>query len=227
MKINIPDIRQLTKDLLVRWLDNKEYLDDNAKRILYTIGCENQSNMSKLYDINRALISKQLIENETYRLMLAEDEDTCELTFRDEAVRIDRNCFKKTIAGMIDILEEILPMGSVVDLKKEYLGEKFKTEEIGNIRIVITQRFTYIKGDTAYFPYVGVVYPVGMVSDARTVQFTSSLINNVVFKGFSDIMEEAYVYAIKEELILRKGMHSRGFLLKDTDISYNEVNMSK
>jgi hypothetical protein len=128
---------------------------------------------------------------------------------------------------MIDILEEILPIGSVVDLNKEYLGERFRTKEVLNIRMVITQRFTYKKGDTAYFPYVGVVYPVGMLSDTRAAQFTSTLISNVVFKGFSDVVEEAYVYAMKEELILRKGMHSWGFLLKDTDISNNEVNVSK
>ena len=118
---------------------------------------------------------------------------------------------KEIVAGMIDILETILPLGTVVDLKKEFLQKNIQISDIQNIRIIITHRFLYQENDKAYFPYAGVVYPVGMFDGNKLINFTPAMIDTVVHKGYSDAQEEAYVYMMKQELILEEGMHSYGF----------------
>ncbi|NLD47072.1 MAG: hypothetical protein GX660_07715, partial [Clostridiaceae bacterium] len=55
----IVDFKQLSSELLARWIKERKYLREETKRILFDIGCECSGEISVLYDINKAIVSKQ------------------------------------------------------------------------------------------------------------------------------------------------------------------------
>ena len=84
---------------------------------------------------------------------------------------------KTVFTGIIDIMEHVLPLGSVVDLKKDFLKNVIgNTDKVENFRVVITDRFFYQKGDRLYFPYAGVLYPIGAFQKQERLNFTSAVI---------------------------------------------------
>lgn len=127
-------------------------------------------------------------------------------------------CFKtkeirKLLEDMIGMFEEILPIGSVVDLKKETLSENMDVSEIKQFRAAIVKRFIG-SGEGCYYPYGAVVYPVGTAGTGRLISFTPALIENLVFTGYRDEVEEYFIYRMKQELIIRQGRKSAGFATK-------------
>jgi hypothetical protein len=120
------------------------------------------------------------------------------------------------LAILIDVMDDILPLGSVVDLKKEHLKKMKNIEKIENVRIVITHRFLLHSKNRFYFPYAGVIYPLGSMGEERTLHFTSSFIERVVHRGYSDEQEKAFVLMMKQDLLCRQKMQSFGFAPKDT-----------
>lgn len=206
------DFEKMPKDLLLRWMDNKEFLSNKDKGILFKLGCECLNDIGTLYSINKALVKiQESFTDEDKNIELKIEDDKCILVFDNEKIELEIVRLREVIIGMIDILEKILPLGTVVDLKKKYLSKHIRVNDVENIRIVITHRFLYHEDDTTYFPYAGVVYPIGMFDKMEIIHFTPALIEKIVHTGFSDIQDEAYVYMMKEELILEKGMHSYGF----------------
>ena len=206
------NISQLTKELLMQWLDKKDFLSGKDKSTLFEIGCNCLSNVDTLYNLNKAVIKRQdTLTEEDGELILKAEEGRNTLIYGDKKIEFTELQLREILAGMIDILEKILPLGTVVDLKKKYLQKHISVDSIQNIRLVITHRFLYREEDTVYFPYAGVVYPLGMLVDNKVIHFTPSLIEKVVHTGYSDGQDEAYIYMMKQELILEKGMHSYGF----------------
>jgi hypothetical protein len=66
--------------------------------------------------------------------------------------------------------------------------------------------------DTKVFcPYGGIVYPIGMPEGKQMFYFTPSLIPDVVYEGYRDEMEDAFVYSMKEILLLDEHYHSVAF----------------
>lgn len=121
---------------------------------------------------------------------------------------------KEELAGlvidMIDIFEEILPLGSVVDLNKEFLQQTMPLDKVDKVRMVIHKRFFGI-GENGYYPYAAVVYPIGMAGEGRSFCFSSALITRVVHRGYADELEDAFVYQIKHQLIIEQKRKSMGF----------------
>ncbi len=204
--------QQMTKEILMQWLDKKKFLSSKHKSKLFEIGCDCLDDVSTLYNINKAIVEKQkILTVEDAELIFKIEDNVYTLIYQDEKLEFKESELKEVITAMIDILETIYPLGTVIDLKKEYLNKHINANEIDNIRIVITHRFLYSEGDKAYFPYAGVTYPVGMFDRNQVINFTNALIEKVVQKGYSDMQEEAYVYLMKRELILHNEMHSFGF----------------
>lgn len=77
---------------------------------------------------------------------------------------------------------KLLPLGSVV-----YLNE-------GNKKLLIIARGLIVKNGNGhiFFDYGGVPYPEGLVDD-QMAYFQSEGISKVVFKGFSDLDDEATI----------------------------------
>ncbi|RDU22254.1 DUF4176 domain-containing protein [Anaerosacchariphilus polymeriproducens] len=130
------------------------------------------------------------------------------LTFSDKELRIEQDKLRKLVRDMKDLKEEILPVGSVVDLKKDKFQNFPGIEKVDKIRVNIIHRFLLNEGSDTYFTYAGVIYPIGAFGGKDCIQFTGELISKVVFKGFSDQEEEAFVYLIKRGLLLEQNRNS-------------------
>lgn len=117
---------------------------------------------------------------------------------------------KSLLADMIMLFEEILPLGTVVDLKKEELSKTIDLSKVEHFRVIITKRFLGA-GKGCYYPYGAVVYPIGMSGTGKVISFTSPLIEEVVFTGYQDEVEEAYEYQMKYRLIIEEKRKSIGF----------------
>lgn len=83
-----------------------------------------------------------------------------------------------------------------------------------------TGRFTASHDKKTYFPYVGVVYPTGILKKDQFIYFTSALIGSVVQEGYRDEAEETYVLLMKKEMLLENQAVSFGFLGKEKAAEY-------
>jgi len=117
----------------------------------------------------------------------------------------------------------MLPLGSVVDLKKSAYAKTPRINEIDELRMVIAYRFLGREEDSHYFPYAGVVYPTGMLGQKEVLYFTRPLIENVVREGYHDEKEDAYVYLMKQELVVEKGKNSFGYAKPEEIESFNKM----
>lgn len=117
---------------------------------------------------------------------------------------------KALLADMIMLFEEILPLGTVVDLKKDALAKTMDVSKVQQFRVIVTKRFIGA-GEGCYYPYGAVVYPIGVAGTGKVITFTAPLIEKVVFTGYSDDVEEAFVYQMKYHLIIEQRRKSAGF----------------
>ena len=138
-----------------------------------------------------------------------------EYRFPDSELLFGKREFLCFLSIIIDSFEEILPLGTVVDLKKEHLRNKLPVDKIENVRIIITHRFLHNPKERFYFPYAGVVYPLGSMGEERTLHFTSPFIETVVHKGYSDEQETAFVLMMKHELLCNRRLRSYSFATKE------------
>ena len=127
--------------------------------------------------------------------------------------KVKKDGLQKVLAHVIDIMEPIHPLGTVVTLQKQYLEKIFNTSKIEEVRVVIVQRFITIE-DT-YFTYAGVVYPVGNLGHKEYINFTSDLIESVIQTGYTDIQEETFVFMVKKELLIDGQLVSIGYATEE------------
>ena len=124
-----------------------------------------------------------------------------------------------------DIYIPVLPLGSVVCIRKDVLPQSAQAVSGGDmgsqatpekdIRLIITERFTVLPGTKLFFPYGGVLYPFGALAQNQTLQFGPQLIKETVFVGHYDADEKLFAERMREELLLRKGLHSMAFAIKE------------
>lgn len=143
---------------------------------------------------------------EEERVILKAQQIESTLTFKD---------FKLFLVNLIDLFEPIYPLGTVVSLKKEYLNNIFRESEIKEVYFVITHRFISNESTNVYFQYAGVPFPIGNLGMKEFFNFTSPLIDEVIYSGYSNNQEVAFVYMMKRELILEKEYKSIGFASKE------------
>lgn len=144
------------------------------------------------------------------------------LRYQGEEWFFEREELKSFLEYLISIFEEVLPLGSVVDLKKEFLEETIPLEDVEQVRVVIVQRYVGESPEGFYYPYAGTLYPIGIPGSRKLIEFTPSLIEKVVRHGYSDEQEDVYVYLMKRELMLERGLHSMGFADKKEREAYRE-----
>lgn len=169
-----------------------------------------------LYEILGALKSEYIVlQDQKNDIRFKKEENTCELSVDNEQIKLNITDMKKLMISLITIMEDILPLGSIVDLKKEYFSNETLRNKVENIRMVITHRFLSKEGTNVYFPYAGVVYPTGMLGREEVLYFTPTLIETVVHKGYEDIQEIVYVSQMKREYIIENKMISCGFANKE------------
>ena len=160
--------------------------------------------------------------DERLELEYEKDGEDYFLRYQGEEWLFEREELKDFLEYLISIFEEVLPLGSVVDLKKEFLEETIPLKDVERVRVVIVQRYVGESPEGFYYPYAGTLYPTGIPGSRRLIEFTPSLIENVVRHSYSDEQEDAYVYLMKRELMLERKLHSMGFADKKEREVYME-----
>lgn len=174
------------------WLEQMDQLGENSKGKISQWLDRYGTDRDRLYELWNRLPS---------------DEEE----FTEEGITLPVSVWGCIISGACNIFEEILPLGSVVDLKKEILERQLKEiSKVEKVRIVITNRFLNYTSH-GYFTYAGVVYPIGMLHANEVIHFAPSMIQEVVSKGYADDMERAYTLFMKRELIVNQKIRSYEF----------------
>lgn len=215
----------LTKDLLTMWLNKLEYLDDTKKAQLYDIGCAfcDAKNIKFLYEINNTIQDKEnMCRDDKNSLTYLFEEDKHILIYKDNKMEFTYEQIEEIIFGLIDLLEEIYPLGTAVELKKEYLEKMTGKKDIESVQVIIVNRFIFYNDVKTFFHYSGIVHPVGFLEEGRVIHFTAPLIDKVLKEGYSNEKDDVYNYLMKKELILDKGMHSFGFSTEGERKSFNK-----
>ncbi|WP_040214622.1 DUF4176 domain-containing protein [Clostridium polynesiense] len=184
--------------MIIKWIDKLFYLKSNEKALILQMAYEYKDKVSELYTL--------------YNNFMKEEGETCSLEYKDIKIQLAKDEMLKMLATLIDFLEEVLPLGSVVELNTNFIKEIFGEEQIEkSLKIVITHRFLFKEGEKEYFPYAGVRYPIGTYDNDKMIHFTSAAIEKILQRGFRDIEEEAYICVMKNEMLAKNDMYSIGF----------------
>lgn len=201
---------QYKEELIKELLNNLTFLDESKKVKLYDIAkILKDNNLDFLHQINRTIgVKANNCRDTNLNLEYKRVKDAHQIIYKDNVLEFSEKEIKEVIFYLIDILQETYPLGTVVNLKKDYMKKLLNNQEVEEATVVIINRFLFYNKAKTYFDYTGVVYPLGLAGKNATINFTDGLIDKVVQKGYSDDKEEAYVYLMKKELIVDKGMHS-------------------
>jgi hypothetical protein len=110
-----------------------------------------------------------------------------------------------------DVFLPALPLGSCVRLKAGAFSGLPGMPGDYEPEAVVVDRYLAVPEAGIYFPYTGVVYPLGAFGTERKIHFGPQLVEEVLHSGFSDEREEAFIELMKEEYILDRGLRSMGF----------------
>ncbi|RDU24555.1 DUF4176 domain-containing protein [Anaerosacchariphilus polymeriproducens] len=200
--------------LLIQVLDKKEYLPGKMKTGLYHVGNRYWGKTDYLYRMYKALLQQKPEFRENNEFISYETrEDGLYFICEEEELPITRRKLKNLLISYIDVCEKILPLGTLVELKSEFMKEA-APQGSDNLKIIITHRFLDYT-DSTYFHYAGVPYPTGMLGSQNVIHLSSALIQSVIQEGFADEMEETYVHLMKEEFLVDRDMHSVGFATEE------------
>lgn len=203
---------QLTKDLLKIWLDGESSLSFYIKMQLYKIAnVYYNSNSRPLYKMYEGLTNgEEQVHDVLNHVSYIKRGSRYNLIYRENSMEFTLKELKRVILSLIDILEEALPLGSVVRLRKEFLSTFYKDGDMGEALVVIVDRFVENIEGLAYFNYSAVIYPLGLLGEKKTINFTSEMIQEVVHNGYSEEKDLIYSYMMKKEFVIHRGIHSLG-----------------
>lgn len=187
------DQQEMDTRLLNGWIKEQEELDSQQKQQMLEWLLSFQGKLEELYEYYRTL---------------PEDGDA---DHTEQGIKLPSGKWKQFLPQIIGILQPILPLGSVVDLKKDRLEEQLPAAgKMEQVRIVITHRFlSYTR--YGYFTYAGMVYPMGTLRGNEMIHFNPMMIASVVHRGYEDLQESAWVLHRKQDQILNKKRHSYEF----------------
>ncbi len=179
-------------EILKKWIGGRGFLKDEEKELLLNISLtliKNRDELLRIYD--------EISTEEEHFLHL--NNEKLELSLENK---------KKIVSVLIDFSEEILPLGSVVVLKDDFIRARNSDEEV---KIIITHRFLANEKSNIYFTYSGTVYPAGNLLQNKLIHFNEKSIKKICFKGFSDEVDKAYVLSMKNNLLFNKKFNSINF----------------
>ncbi|MGX4598462.1 DUF4176 domain-containing protein [Faecalimicrobium sp. JNUCC 81] len=182
-----------------------------------------ERNLSTLKFILEHVNAQKLYKNSSCNLIIAFNKDTVTLNLNESSFDISLKNFSLLIINIIDLIEPIYPLGTVVNLKTKYLNNLSKGNKINEATFVIINRFIYVDGIKTYFQYTGIPYPVGSLGFSKNLYFTTELIDKVVHLGYSDDKEDAFIYMMKKELIIDKNYCSIGYASKTDRDNLNSL----
>ena len=208
--------RDYKLNLWKEFMEHTDYIKDRDQEIMGKIASLYVDDTAFLSRVYEAFIENdRFLEDEKKGVRYEREENEYILSLEGKECLFEKECFKKIITGLLDLLEDTIPLGSVVDLRKDVYKNVSDLQNVDHIRMVVTYRFLGEEKDKYYFPYAGVVYPTGMLGRKEVLYFTRPLVERIVKEGYRDEQEDAYVYLMKKELVIENGMNSFGYASKE------------
>lgn len=207
------DQERMNEVLFEEWMKNNAPFSSEDGKIFTDLKKIIGSDLSLLYQMNKMIVrgEGQVLDNNLGINFICQN-DICTLKTNYGQLELHSDDFRRTIAALVDIYEEVYPLGSVVELRKEVFKEVLPIDQIEDLFVVITYRFVPYT-ENSYIQYVGSLYPVGNLGVIKSdLHFTHKTVKNVLYKGYSDEKELAYLYEIKKSLIVEDNYHSTGFI---------------
>ena len=218
------------------YLKKVDFISEREKENLDAIAKMYFEDQSFLLEVYKAF-AKDLdyLEDQENHVHYEKDGKDYILALENIETVFDKEHFAKVIAAMLDILEEMLPLGTVVDLDSEMMklvGEKINDEKakegeelidvdaVENFRMVITHRFLGSDGKY-YYPYAGVAYPMGMLGSSEVFYFTRAFVKDIVQKGYEDEVEYQFQYLMKRQIIVEQDMCTVGYTSAEIAMELN------
>jgi len=192
------------------YLQEADYLGDRKERVM-PIGEQFFDDVSFLYEIYPLIGTGSVKRKDRKSGIVFETGEGDSHLFRlgKNTVSLSTGQIRTLTADMTGLFEEVLPIGSIVDLRKDVLGRHMDVSGVENFRVAVVKRFME-KGERYFYPYGAVVYPVGNTGKGKLLSFSSALIERIVFAGYSDEIEEAFIFQKKQEFIIRQHRRSAG-----------------
>lgn len=193
--------------ILVEWIDTFRELSDEDKFTAFQIFYYNKTQNTQLYKLYDCLKKNEEYMNNEGFIQYTLDKDYCILQYGGMSLKLQKHVTMLLLSGILELTDQLLPLGSVVTLNNNFnLNNKEKPYYI------ITHRFIVQDDMSGYFSYAGVPYPFGEMKDNRLLHFTIPAIDKVIFRGFSDDSDQAFILLMKENLLLRLKVHSVSFM---------------
>lgn len=210
-------------NLVKEFVEGTDYIPPVKKEMIMQIAALQMDNMDFLMKTYEALEeNERFVMDEELGLNYRNDGEDYILSLDNQECSCEKACFRKVLINLLDLIEDTLPLGTVVDLRKDIYKAAPQVEKIEHIRMVITYRFLGKESDTHYYPYGGVVYPTGMMGEKQILYFTRPLVDKVVHKGFVDEKEDMYVYLMKKDLVIGGNRNSFGYATKEEIEAFNK-----
>lgn len=116
------------------------------------------------------------------------------------------------------ILVDILPLNTVITLDVNQIPEEIKEQysDLTEYRFSIIRQRAGLN-DSVYADYLITPWPNGLLVDTIPIPISTHMVKDVISKGYSDQIEEEYIFRLKQEA-LEKHKHSmlfdtlRGFI---------------
>lgn len=215
--------REYRLNLWKEFMEQTEYIPERLYEAMGMIAGIYVDDTSFLFKVYEAFMEhERFLEDEENEVIYERDGGDYILKFEGKECVFDKAEFKKMLVSMLDLLEDTLPLGTVVDLRRDAYKDVVELDDVEEIRMVVTYRFLGDIEQGYYFPYAGVVYPTGMLGQAEVLYFTRPLVENIVREGYRDEKENAYVYLMKREMIIEKGANTYGYATPEEIASFNQ-----
>lgn len=210
-------------NLWKEFMEHTDYINNRDKEIMEKIVGIYVDNTGFLFQVYEAFIENdRFMEDEQNGVRYEREDEEYILSYEGKECIFNKKNFKKVLAAMLDLLEDTIPLGSVVDLRKDAYAGIADLQDVEHIRMVVTYRFLGTEEESYYFPYAGVVYPTGMLGRKEVLYFTRPLVERIVKEGYRDEQEDAYVYLMKKELVVEKRKNSYGYADKEEIEAFNK-----
>lgn len=200
--------------LFVQYIKGVDYLNQDDKDVFLKF-VRDSENKKLLSFLNGCLACiKNRLENgglqeESVSFLV---DDKCHFIINNQEIILELGQAKKFLALTIDLFTLVYPLGTVFELKKSFVDSLQMKKSVKNIYVSVIERYAMVSGEKAYFQYVGTIYPVGSMGKKQWVHFNNNLIEKVIYKGYTDELEESYVLLMKREMLLHEEAVSTGFL---------------
>jgi hypothetical protein len=218
------DQERMNDVLFEEWVKNNGPFTSEEGKIFTDLKRIIGSDLSLLYQMNKMIVrgEGQVLDNNQGINFICQN-DMAMLKTNYGHIELHSEEFRRTIAALVDIYEDVYPLGSVVELRKEVFKDILPIDEIEDLYVVITYRYVPYT-ENSYVQYVGSLYPVGNLGAIKNdLHFNHKTVKRVLQRGYSDVKEIAYLYQVKKNLIVEENFHSTGFITSEDKRKLEQV----